>query len=118
MKMRGPNNDSKESPEQQKETLGDTNRISSLPESILLHILSFMDTNDAVRTGILSKSWRHLWTSVPNLNFVQSYRRNKDRCAYEANFNFVESYVNFVDDTLPCHVASNIHKFSISFSYS
>jgi len=36
---------------------------NKLPKSIIIHILSFLPTKDAVRTSILSKRWEHRWSS-------------------------------------------------------
>ncbi|XP_075665777.1 F-box/LRR-repeat protein At3g26922-like [Castanea sativa] len=54
-------------------------RISDLPECLLIHILSFLPTQTAMATSILSKRWKHVWTHVPvldveseNLDSVQS----------------------------------------------
>ncbi|KAL8032149.1 hypothetical protein ABFX02_13G076100 [Erythranthe guttata] len=44
-------------------------RLSELPDSVLCHILSFLSTQESVATTILAKSWRYLWTFVPNLIF-------------------------------------------------
>eukprot|EP00268_Persea_americana_P042531 TRINITY_DN4258_c0_g3_i2.p1 TRINITY_DN4258_c0_g3~~TRINITY_DN4258_c0_g3_i2.p1 ORF type:complete len:546 (+),score=77.48 TRINITY_DN4258_c0_g3_i2:73-1710(+) len=46
-------------------------RISSLPDALLLHILSFLDVCQAIRSGILSSRWRVLWTSISSLDFNQ-----------------------------------------------
>jgi hypothetical protein len=46
----------------------DNDRISSLPNEILYHILSFLPTEDAFTSSLLSKRWNSLWLSVPNLN--------------------------------------------------
>ncbi|KAK4729502.1 hypothetical protein R3W88_022490 [Solanum pinnatisectum] len=42
-------------------------RLSDLPESILVHILSkiWEDNESIVRTSVLSTRWRFLWMSVP-----------------------------------------------------
>jgi hypothetical protein len=46
---------------------GDTDRISALPNHILLHIIEFMDIKHSVQTCVLSKRWKDLWKSINNL---------------------------------------------------
>ncbi|XP_042386990.1 F-box protein At5g03100-like [Zingiber officinale] len=43
--------------------------LSTLPDELLSHILSFLPTLDSIRTSVLSRRWRHVWTSVPVINF-------------------------------------------------
>ncbi|CAN0842171.1 Putative F-box/LRR-repeat protein At3g18150 [Linum grandiflorum] len=54
-----------------------TDRLSNLPDAVLHHILSFLDTRIAVQTSVLSRSWRCAWKYVPVLNFTN--RRNFKR---------------------------------------
>ncbi|XP_020879882.1 LOW QUALITY PROTEIN: putative F-box/FBD/LRR-repeat protein At3g49030 [Arabidopsis lyrata subsp. lyrata] len=44
-------------------------RISELPEDLLLQILSYIPTENVIATSVLSKRWRSLWKMVPNLKF-------------------------------------------------
>ena len=43
--------------------------MSELPEEIVVSILSRLSLREAVRTSVLSKPWRYVWTSIPALNF-------------------------------------------------
>jgi hypothetical protein len=44
--------------------------ISSLPDGVLNHILSFLPTKITVSTARLSTRWRHLWKDISVLNFT------------------------------------------------
>ncbi|MCI48484.1 F-box/LRR-repeat protein, partial [Trifolium medium] len=40
----------------------DTDRISSLPDSVLCHIMSFLPTRNSIATmSFVSPMWRNLW---------------------------------------------------------
>ncbi|CAI0375982.1 unnamed protein product [Linum tenue] len=46
-------------------------RLSHLPDNVIHHILSFLDTKSLVRTSLLSRKWRSLWKHVPALNVLR-----------------------------------------------
>lgn len=53
-------------------------RIGTLPDEILIHILSFVPTKQAFTTSILSKRWIHLWRYVPILDFTETNLEDRD----------------------------------------
>ncbi|KAF9589177.1 hypothetical protein IFM89_019493 [Coptis chinensis] len=77
-------------------------RISSLPDEVLHYILSFLDMWYVVRTCILSKRWRSLWTSVPYINL------DMDILPF-----YIEDFINFLYNVLFCRDQSNIHTFRL-----
>jgi hypothetical protein len=46
-------------------------RISSLPDGVLSHILSFLPTKTTVQTSILSNRWHHIWKHSSVLYFTE-----------------------------------------------
>lgn len=43
-------------------------RISSLSDVVLSHILSFMELREAVKTMVLSKRWEKVWTRIHRIH--------------------------------------------------
>lgn len=43
-------------------------RLSSLPDPIIHHIFSYLETIDIIRASAVSRKWRYLWLSMPYLN--------------------------------------------------
>ncbi|XP_061371124.1 putative F-box/LRR-repeat protein At4g15060 [Gastrolobium bilobum] len=53
-------------------------RLSDLPDCVLLHILNFINSKQAVQTCVLSKRWKHLWKRLTNLKIHSSDFRTLD----------------------------------------
>lgn len=71
-------------------------RISSLPDPIICHILSFVPTKTAAITSILSKRWNPLWLSVLVLHFEDETFQNLVSFSH-----FMSSVFLLRDITLP-----------------
>ncbi|CAJ2641164.1 unnamed protein product [Trifolium pratense] len=53
-------------------------RLGDLPETVILHILSFLNAKQAVETCVLSKRWKDLWKRLPKLIlYSNDYRTYK-----------------------------------------
>ncbi|CAI0375234.1 unnamed protein product [Linum tenue] len=48
--------------------IGGYDRLSFLPDEVISHILSFLETKYAVGTAVLSRRWGDLWTRVSSLD--------------------------------------------------
>jgi hypothetical protein len=42
-------------------------RLSDLPDCVILHILSFLNSKHAVQTCVLSSRWKNIWKHIPTL---------------------------------------------------
>ncbi|EYU30164.1 hypothetical protein MIMGU_mgv1a021046mg, partial [Erythranthe guttata] len=73
-------------------------------EEILQRILYFLSQKEAVRTSVLSKSWRNIWCTRPNLDFSDdTFKDNK------------QQFLSVVDTTLQryCDQRLRIDEFSL-----
>ncbi|KAL3620477.1 hypothetical protein CASFOL_035389 [Castilleja foliolosa] len=84
-------------------------RLSALPDGILLHILSFLsfDLKETAVTSVLSKRWQFLWSELPKLNFRDhSWDVGKTR-----------DFVSWVNRTIILRSGSYLKKFEVYFLY-
>ncbi|KAG5516748.1 hypothetical protein RHGRI_037475 [Rhododendron griersonianum] len=81
--------------------------ITALPDSLLLHVLSFLPIEDAVKTQVLSKRWQYLWTCLTSLDF--RFGDRPDKCNSD--------FVTFVDKTLLLCNCSKIKKLGVQLEY-
>ncbi|KAH0905612.1 hypothetical protein HID58_037439 [Brassica napus] len=79
-------------------------KISHLPEALLLQILSFLPTKDVVATSVLAKRWKHIWKMVPKLNFD-----------YHLNQSQHETFSENVCRLLLSHKSSVLESLSLRF---
>ncbi|XP_056856691.1 probable F-box protein At1g60180 isoform X2 [Raphanus sativus] len=72
--------------------------ISSLPDEILQHILSSLETATAIKTSTLSKRWRHVWSGTPSLYLIWTRHKFK---------------VHSINQTLARYTASKMTSFHL-----
>ncbi|XP_019072455.1 F-box protein At3g03040 isoform X3 [Vitis vinifera] len=89
-------------------------RISNLPDAVLCHIISFLPTKFAVGTSVLSKRWRYLWASIPNLDFDDDLLLDRDKPIGDSERSIC--FKNFVDKVLLHGSISCIRKFRLKCS--
>ncbi|PPR81666.1 hypothetical protein GOBAR_AA39049 [Gossypium barbadense] len=85
-------------------------RISDLHDSILIHILSFLSTKEAIKTSVLSTRWRYLFDLLPNIDFdLEEDLCRKNIKSYSTDV--IENYMCSVDKMLLFCNTTNVNKF-------
>ncbi|RHN66452.1 putative F-box domain, leucine-rich repeat domain, L domain-containing protein [Medicago truncatula] len=77
--------------------------LSELPDCVLLHILSFLDTKLAVQTCILSARWKNLWKHVPALRLNTYLHSLYTRIKLKGFTKFVSSILSKRDASTALH---------------
>ncbi|TVU41141.1 hypothetical protein EJB05_14637 [Eragrostis curvula] len=96
-------------------------RISALPDDILIKILSLLSLRDAAVTHSLSTRWRHLWQNVDDLslNTCTFGMQVSSNSIYDENPDFWNSeatkFVNKVNWVLRHHNGIGITNFKVQF---
>ncbi|KAF2543921.1 hypothetical protein F2Q68_00030640 [Brassica cretica] len=79
-------------------------KISQLPDELLLKVLLPLPTKVAANTSILSKRWEFLWMWLPKLEYDHSMDERK-------------SLIDFITLNMPQHRAPVIESLRLNFSY-
>ncbi|MED6109152.1 hypothetical protein PIB30_031041 [Stylosanthes scabra] len=93
-----------------------TDIISSLPDSILLYILTSLPFKEAAKTCILSKKWLNMW-QFPNtvVNNKLEFTKDEDYEAIEAEQR--KAFKNFIKNWITFHKHHHLHdKFALKVS--
>jgi hypothetical protein len=79
----------------------DTDRLSDLPDHLLLHIIQFMTAKHSVQTCLLSKRWKNLWKFLTNIEFYHFDLYNG--VIFDK---FVSQFLSSRDNSIPLHSIS------------
>ncbi|CDY54995.1 BnaCnng27930D [Brassica napus] len=105
--------------------------ISFLPDVILQSILSSLPTEIAIKTSILSKRWRHVWSDTPCLSFdwirphgpkgdiinkiLGRYKARK-MISFKLNANLQDD-IPYIDRWIEFAMSRNVENMSLVFGY-
>ncbi|KAL8039813.1 hypothetical protein ABFX02_10G060900 [Erythranthe guttata] len=96
----------------------DDDRISKLPDDILVDVISRLSLKEAGRTSVLSPRWKNVWKHTPFLNFdaddvlqkIMEHHSSKDLIKIEA-----PKYVEWVNSVVRAHKSPTLKEFKIRF---
>ncbi|CAH9069508.1 unnamed protein product [Cuscuta epithymum] len=86
-------------------------RISALPDCLLVHIISLLGMKKAASTSILGKRWQFLWTELPSLQF-DSYGWAKSK-----ESEITSDFVAWVNRIIATRRGNYLEKLKVTFKY-
>ncbi|KAL9153096.1 hypothetical protein ABFS82_10G026500 [Erythranthe guttata] len=97
---------------------GDNDRISQLPDDILVDILSLLSVKEAARTSVLSSRWVNLWRHTSSLDFradaalarIRKNCKNRDLWSEEGR-----KYEEWVNRVIGSHKSVTLKEFRVCF---
>ncbi|WZZ47803.1 hypothetical protein YC2023_044062 [Brassica napus] len=90
-------------PARSKNPPSEVDRLSSLPDCLILQIFLNLPTKDVIQTSGLSTRWTTLWKDVPGLDLDAE------------DFYIRETFVSFVDNFLERKHGLSIHRFKLKY---
>ncbi|CAN1173403.1 Dihydroneopterin aldolase 1 [Linum perenne] len=88
-------------------------RISRLPDDILLHILCFMKIKDSTATSLLSRRWRYMCASLPRIDF--DYFIIKDKSPDLSQKDQYSEFIKRGSKVIKSHKGFSLHKVHTGF---
>ncbi|KAL3834830.1 hypothetical protein ACJIZ3_009566 [Penstemon smallii] len=89
--------------------------VSSLPDEILVSILSLLTLKEAVVTSNLSRRMRYTWTHISGLDFDANDKLDKIAADPKSRTTERPKYINWVNRVLRQHKGSKVDSFRICF---
>ncbi|CAH9078988.1 unnamed protein product [Cuscuta europaea] len=86
-------------------------RISALPDCLLVHIISVLGVKKAAATSILAKRWQFLWAELRSLEF-EFYHWGKFKEA-----NNTTDFVAWVNSIIATRPGNYLEKLKVAFKY-
>ncbi|CAH9078980.1 unnamed protein product [Cuscuta europaea] len=116
-------------------------RISALPDCLLVHIISFLGLKKAATTSILAKRWQFLWAEIRSLEFdfydwgksketkntadfvawvnrIIATRRGNYLEKLKVSFEYEDCFATDVDNWLEFAIKNKVEEFTLRTNYS
>ncbi|XP_049353868.1 F-box/LRR-repeat protein At3g58900-like [Solanum verrucosum] len=90
-------------------------RISQLPDEILVYILSFFTVKEAADTSLLSRRWLNLWTYIDHLDFDATKYLDQVFVQPKLQKGHMDKYLTWVNSALQKFKGQRLDQFRVYF---